>query len=135
VPAHLTLFRQLPPSAAAELDARLARAAGAPPPPATVVGIIDLGEGTALRVESEALEALRSELAEALHGLLTPQDSAPWRAHVTVQNKVETREARRVQAQLRAALLLPRPLAIKGLASWHYLGGAWELAKSYSFRG
>jgi 2'-5' RNA ligase superfamily len=134
VPAHLTLFRQLPPGAEPELDRRLARAVRAPPPRAAIAGIVDLGEGTALRVESEALEAIREALAEALHGLLIPHDQAPWRPHVTVQNKVEPREARALQRQL-GAVLMPRPLHIAGLATWRYLDGPWEAVKRYSFRG
>jgi hypothetical protein len=134
VPAHLTLFRQLPPGVAPELDRRLASYAAAPPPRAEIAGIMDLGEGTALRVESEELEDLRYDLAEALHGLLTPQDQTPWRPHVTIQNKVEPREAKRLQQSLRATFL-PRPLAVRGLATWRYLGGPWERVKSYSFRG
>ena len=134
VPAHLTLFRQLPPSAQAEVSRRLASCAAARPPRATITGIIDLGEGTALRVESAALEAMRGDLAEALHGLLTPQDIAPWRPHVTIQNKVEPREARRLQQQLRATFT-QRPLAIRALATWRYLGGPWEKIRDFPFRG
>ena len=134
VPAHLTLFRHLPPSLAPELSARLAAATGRPPPRAEVAGIIDLGEGTALRVESCELEEIRDELAEAFHGLLMPQDQTPWRPHVTIQNKVEPKEARRLQQQLRAGFA-PRPLAIRGLESWRYLGGPWEALKAHAFRG
>jgi len=134
VPAHLTLFRQLPPSAEAELATRLARAAAGPPPRAAIAGIIDLGEGTALRVESAELEAIREDLAAAFHGLLTPQDLARWRPHITIQNKVEGREAKALQQQLRTAFA-PRPLAIRALASWRYLGGPWEPLKTHSFRG
>lgn len=133
VPAHLTLFRQLPPSAEAELSRRLALCAAAPPPPATVAGIVDLGEGTALRIDSDALEAMRDDLAGALHGLLTPQDQAPWRPHVTVQNKVEPREARRLQQRLRATLL-PRPLHIRALAAWRYRDGPWHKIRDFPFR-
>ncbi|HKR24959.1 MAG TPA: 2'-5' RNA ligase family protein [Allosphingosinicella sp.] len=133
VPAHLTLFRQLPPSVAAELSSRLARAVAAPPPPARIAGIMDLGEGTALRVESEALEAIRAQLADALHGLLTPQDQAPWRPHVTIQNKVEPKQARALQRQL-GATFEPRPLAIRALATWRYQGGPWEAIRTHSFR-
>jgi hypothetical protein len=133
VPAHLTLFRQLPPSAEAELSARLADAVRARPPEARIAGVIDLGEGTALRVESEALARIRDDIAEALHGLLMPQDQAPWRPHVTIQNKVEPREARRLQQQLRAAFE-PRRLAIRALATWRYLGGPWEPLKTHAFR-
>jgi 2'-5' RNA ligase superfamily len=134
VPAHLTLFRHLPPSIAAELADRLAVYAATPPPRAVLAGVIDLGAGTAFRVESEELEDIRRDLAEAFRGLLTPQDQAPWRPHVTIQNKVEPREARRLQQQLRAGFE-PRPLAIRGLASWHYLGGPWEPIKRHIFRG
>ena len=133
VPAHLTLFRQLPPSAGAELGRRLAAAAAAPPPRAAIAGILDLGEGTALRVESAALAALREDLAAAFHGLLMPQDLAPWRPHITVQNKVAPKEARRLQQELRAGFE-PRPLAIRALASWRYLGGPWEPLKTHPFR-
>jgi hypothetical protein len=134
VPAHLTLFRHLPPSAERELLQRLARAAASPAPPAEIAGVIDLGEGTALRVDSEALEEMREDLASAFHALLTPQDLAPWRPHVTIQNKVEAREARRVRQQLRATITR-RPLAVKGLAAWRYLGGPWQPIRSLTFRG
>ena len=134
VPAHLTLFHHLPPGVERELGRRLATYAAAPAPRARVAGVIDLGAGTALRVESEELEDMRYDLAEAMRGLLIPQDQAPWRPHITIQNKVEPREARRLQQQLRAAFQ-PRPLSIKGLASWRYLGGPWEPIRSYAFRG
>lgn len=134
VPAHLTLFHQLPPSVETELAARLATYAAAAAPRARIAGILDLGEGTAFRIDSEELEDIRYDLAEALRGLLMPQDMAPWRPHVTIQNKVEPREAKRLQASLRAAFE-PRPLAIKGLASWRYRGGPWEPIRRYSFRG
>jgi 2'-5' RNA ligase len=133
VPAHLTLFRQLPPSAEAQLATRLARAAAAPPPRATIAGIIDLGEGTAFRIESEDLEGVRADLAEAFHGLLTPQDQAPWRPHVTIQNKVPPRSAKALQQQLRATFE-PRPLAIRALAAWRYLDGPWQPIRSWPFR-
>jgi hypothetical protein len=134
VPAHLTLFRHLPPSVERELNTRLAAYAATPPPRATIAGILDLGGGTALRVESEELEDIRYDLVLALRGLLTPQDQAPWRPHITVQNKVEPRDARRLQQQLRATFQ-PRPLSIKALATWRYLSGPWEPIRTYVFRG
>ena len=134
VPAHLTLFHHLPPSLAAELSHRLAAYTAVPPPKATLSGIINLGSGTAFRVESEELEDIREDLAQAFRGMLTPQDQAPWRPHVTIQNKVEPKEAKRLQAELRARFE-PRPLSIRGLASWRYLGGPWEPIKTHVFRG
>ena len=134
VPAHLTLFHHLPPSIEAELGGRLAVHAATPRPAARLAGVIDLGAGTAFRVESAMLEDIRADLAEAFRGLLTPQDRAPWRPHVTIQNKVEPGEARRLQAGLRATFE-PRPLSIVGLASWRYRDGPWEPIRKYSFRG
>lgn len=133
VPAHLTLFRHLPPGIEAELGRRLADATAVPPPRAAIAGIIDLGEGTAFRIESEQLEAIRTEIADAFHGLLIPQDSAPWRPHITIQNKVEPRTAKALQQHLRATFE-PRPMAIKGLASWRYLAGPWQPIRSHAFR-
>lgn len=133
VPAHLTLFSHLPPGIERELDQRLAGITRAPPPRALIAGILDLDGGTAFRVDSEDLENIRAELGEALHGLLTPQDSSPWRPHVTIQNKVDRRKARQLQAELRSRFQ-PRPLAIRGLASWSYAGGPWLPLKSHVFR-
>ena len=134
VPAHLTLFHQLPPSAEGELHRRIAACAAAPAPHASLAGLMDLGGGTALRVESEELEHIRFELAAGLHGLLTPQDSGRWTPHVTIQNKVEPKEARRLQQMLRGRFD-GRPLELKGLATWRYLGGPWEPVKQFTFRG
>jgi hypothetical protein len=66
--------------------------------------------------------------------MLTPQDIAPWRPHITIQNKVDPKEAKRLQQQLRSTFQ-PRPLSLKGLASWRYLGGPWEPIRSHVFRG
>ncbi|MGV3478558.1 MAG: 2'-5' RNA ligase family protein [Sphingobium sp.] len=132
--AHLTLFHHLPPSVAPELRARLGEAARAPPPEATITGIMDLGRGTALAVFSPVLEDIREALADAFHSLLLPQDRAPWRPHVTIQNKVKPMAAHALQRSL-SAVFKPRPLAISGLAAWHYRNGSWEVASRHPFRG
>jgi len=134
VPVHLTLFHHLPPSLSRELAQRLGRLAALEPPRATITGIMDLGGGTAFRIVSDELEAMREELADAFRSMLTPQDRAPWRPHVTVQNKVLRRGAIALQKELQAGIF-PRPLAIAGLASWRYLGGPWEQVRAYPFRG
>jgi hypothetical protein len=133
VPAHLTLFRQLPPTLETELGQRLAALAAYSPPRARIGGVIDLGGGTALRVESEELEAMRAELADAFRGLLIPQDMTSWRPRITIQNKVPSDEARRLQREL-GAHLTRRPLAIRALATWRYLDGPWEAIRTFPFR-
>ena len=93
-----------------------------------------LGNGTALKVDSPAMLALRGDLARRFHCLLTPQDEAEPRLHITVQNKVPPGEARALQAQL-ARTLAPRDFRFAGLAVHRYLGGRWETIKRWSFRG
>jgi len=132
--AHLTLFHHLPPSIEPELRTRLAEAVRVAAPPATIAGILDLGRGTALRVECPVLEAIRDRLADAFDTLLMPQDRAAWRPHVTIQNKVEPAVARALQRSLSAGFQR-RPIMIAGLAAWHYRDGPWELASRHPFRG
>ncbi|MEO7821727.1 MAG: 2'-5' RNA ligase family protein, partial [Sphingomicrobium sp.] len=93
LPAHLTLFHALPPSAEAELKRHLARLAGEFAPTAMLDAPYSLGQGVAFRVRSPALDAIRANLAEHFHGSLTAQDAGGWRAHVTIQNKVKSSEA------------------------------------------
>jgi hypothetical protein len=131
--AHLTMFHHLPPSLAAEVKGQLAgETRGIAAPRARIGGLISLGAGVAYRIESEALETIRARLAEHFTGLLTPQDQAGWRPHVTVQNKVSVAEARKTLAALEREFT-PRPVAIAGLASWWYRGGPWEALSRHMF--
>lgn len=133
VPAHLTLFHHLPPSIASELHRRLTQLTREEPAPrAQVAGVFSLGAGVAFRVESERLVSLRRDLADAFEGLLTPQDEAGWRPHVTIQNKVEPMRAKALLKQLESDFV-PRQLAIAGLASWFYQGGPWMPIARYPF--
>jgi hypothetical protein len=134
LPAHLTMFHSLPPSADGEARRTLARLASNPPPRASIEGLIELGGGVALRVVSPELDAIRSELAADFRGLLSAQDSGGWRPHITIQNKVAPKEARALLARL-GPEFRPRPLRIAGLGLHRYLGGPWEGLASYAFRG
>ena len=133
VPAHLTLFRALPPSAEAEVRRSLSRAASAAAPEAEICGVMDLDRGVALRVRSEGLEEIRDQLADEFHGLLTSQDVGRWTPHVTIQNKVEPRAARTLLRQMRETFER-RPLGITGLQLIRYVEGDWQPLASYRFR-
>lgn len=134
LPAHLTMFRSLPPSAEGEARRTLARLMNRPPPNASIEGIMDLGGGVAFRIVSPELDSLRRQLADDFFGLLSAQDGSGWRPHVTIQNKVTPKEARQLIAGLERNFR-PRPLEIKGLGLHRYLGGPWEMIATYSFRG
>ena len=133
MPAHLTMFRSLPPSAELEVRRSLSRAASSPAPKADISGAMDLDGGVALRVSSPQLEQIRDELAQEFHGLLGAQDSGPWVPHVTIQNKVEPQVARKLLRQLRSQFE-PRPLKIAGLRLVRYVNGEWEPLAGYRFR-
>jgi len=134
LPAHLTMFHTLPPSAEPELRDLLARTVVRPGPRAFIAGVMDLGGGAALRIASDELDNIRAEIAERLAGLLTAQDRAGWSAHVTIQNKVPPREARKLIEAL-GSQFDRRPIKIAGLGLHHYLGGRWETLRTFPFRG
>jgi 2'-5' RNA ligase superfamily len=130
--AHLTLFQHLPPSAVDELLRRLQAEASFPEPSAAISGLILQGHGVAFRVTSPELEDARASLADAFKGMLTPQDQAPWRPHVTIQNKVKPAVAKALHAKL-SINFAPRALSIAGLAAFYYRGGPWEPIAAYRF--
>lgn len=133
LPAHLTLFHHLPPSSLDEIRRLLmAEARTTARPAARVARLLSLGRGVALGVESGGLAAVRGRIAEALEGLLTPQDRAAWRPHITIQNKVSPGEARALLLAL-GRDFRPRPIGITGLAAWWYRDGTWEPIAAYKF--
>ena len=134
LPAHLTMFHSIPPSAEGEVRRVLARLGTEPLPKASIQGLMDLGGGVAFRVVSEDLDRMREDLAADLHGLLGAQDIGGWRPHITIQNKVSSREARELRNSLEGDFQ-PRSLSIKGLGLHRYLGGPWERIAAYPFRG
>lgn len=133
--AHVTLFHALPARVIDEARALLAGlAAEHAPVAARLTAIMDLGGGTALRIESPGMLELRACIADRFHGMLTAQDDHTPRLHVTIQNKVERKAARALQALL-GETFAPRDFAFSGLALHRYMGGPWEEAGRWSFRG
>ncbi|MDG5749627.1 2'-5' RNA ligase family protein [Qipengyuania sp. XHP0211] len=133
--AHVTLFHALPGMCEGEVVTvceRMARDFA--PVPGKVVGLMSLGRGTAIKLESLAMLRLRDLLADGFHGLLTQQDQHRPRLHVTIQNKVSGKEAKALQAQLDGTIL-PRNFTFPGLSLFHYRGGPWEHVKTFAFRG
>jgi hypothetical protein len=133
--AHITLFHHLPPTHLPEIKHRLAAMAReCRPPPARLSEVMLMGRGVAYRIDCPELSAMRDELADGFTGLLTPQDQAQPRLHITIQNKVEPAVAKALYAAL-SADFGPKPLSITGLSAYYYLGGPWEPIQSWSFSG
>lgn len=132
--AHLTMFHALPPSLEEEVRRQLKAITLGPRPDATIAGLISLGGGVAYRVVSPDLDSIREHIADHFHGSLTAQDASGWHAHVTIQNKATSGEAKTLLAKLEREFQT-RPLAIHGVALHRYLGGPWEQLGRFAFRG
>ncbi len=132
--AHVTLFHALPPSVEAELGEVLTDLARAAPPPARITGLMKLGNGTALAIESPSMADLHARIADRMHGLLTDQDTRPLHLHVTIQNKVPAAEARALQAEL-GPDLAPISFRFRGFGLYAWEEGLWRDIRLVKFRG
>lgn len=133
--AHITLFHSFAPSLLDELKSFLPQiVVEFAPPSVEITGLLDLGKGTAIALQSPALLELRSIISEHFHGSLTDQDLHTPRLHITIQNKVSKDEARALQASL-SPTIEPRGFEIPAFELHRYLGGPWELVKTFAFRG
>ncbi len=126
VPAHLTLFHQLPGAEEADVRAILQGFAAATPHFLLAIdGLRFLGRGVAYEVSSPELQALRTRCADAFADRLIPQDRQGYRPHVTIQNKADPREAKALFEDLRSRFT-PFEAEAVGLLLWRYLNGPWE---------
>jgi 2'-5' RNA ligase len=91
-----------------------------------------IGRGVAYRLASPELERLRSDLASAFRAWLTPQDRAPFRPHITIQNKAEPSDARLLLERLQLEFE-PFEVVAEGLLVWRYLAGPWEAVARLDF--
>lgn len=133
--AHLTLFHKLPGGLEAEISCDLQEVCrNREPLTLKATGLRSLGRGVAYELSSLELVALRRELVAKWEPWLGAQDLQGFKPHVTVQNKVSPETARALREQL-LATFSPFEVDGVGLTLWRYLGGPWELASSYPFRG
>ena len=91
---------------------------------------MDLGAGTAFRVESDELEEIRADLADALP---RPADAAGQRRLAAARHHPEQGRAARgatLLQELRAAISARGRSRSAALALHRYLGGPWEPLRS-----
>ncbi len=131
IPAHLTLFHTLPEDGDIERvleDAARAQGAFA----LAVTGLRSLGGGVAYRLSSAELMALHERLAATFAEHLTAQDRQRLQPHIVVQNKVKPAAARELLAELERGFM-PMEGRGEGLDLWRYLGGPWEMERTFLF--
>ena len=133
VPAHLTLFHQLPGDQVADIEDELAEESWRlDPMPASATHLRFTGQGVQVAIVTPALSELRERLAARWRTVLTPQDMRAHRPHVTLQNKAQAEKARKTFDAL-CATFQPFEFEIEGLELWRYLGGPWEAVGDYGF--
>ena len=131
IAAHLTMFHRLPETDAVARELHRA-ATGRAAFSMQVEGLRSLGRGVAYTIQSEELLRLHRELSSVFAEHLSAQDRQRFQPHVVVQNKVDPRAARELLAELRAGFT-PWEARAVGLDLWRYLGGPWELVRTFGF--
>ena len=91
-----------------------------------------IGRGVACHLASAELEHLRSALANAFSPWLTSQDRAPFRPHITIQNKAEPADARLLLERLQLEFE-PFDIVAEALLGWRYWGRPWEAIERLPF--
>jgi 2'-5' RNA ligase len=123
IPAHLTLFHALTPEQVSRLVGAHPGLSG-PSIPLQFVRPLLIGRGVAIQVAGGELTELQRRLIGALGAGLTRQDRAPFRPHVTIQNKVTRADAKATFSQV-ASNFEPWSGRGIGLDVWRYLGAKW----------
>jgi 2'-5' RNA ligase len=123
IPAHLTLFHALTPEQVSRLVGAHPGLSG-PSIPLQFVRPLLIGRGVAIQVAGGELTELQRRLIGALGAGLTRQDRAPFRPHVTIQNKVTRERAKATFARV-ASNFEPWSGRGIGLDVWRYLGAKW----------
>lgn len=133
VPAHLSLFQQLPGRNLQQVRADLEEVCSEFAPfAARVDGLRFLGKGVAYTLDSPELRALHRQLSRGWEPFLEAQDLQGLSAHITVQNKVSPHDARRLYEYLDANFA-PTVAVVEGVSLWRYLGGPWETVQDFLF--
>ena len=131
--AHITLFHQLPGESLDKIEELLKITASRQHEFKLDFRELKFtGRGTMAEVESPPMISLRNKLANHWSDWLTPQDKQKIKPHVTIQNKVEPEEARRLYEKLKESWQ-PRIGTAIALQLWHYKGGPWHLANEFDF--
>ena len=131
--AHITLFHHLPGGHLDEIEDQLKITASRQYEFKLYFEAVKfIGRGSIVEIESPPLVSLRNKLVNHWSDWLTPQDSQKFAPHVTIQNKAEPEDARRLFEQLTESWQ-PRTGTVTALQLWHYKDGPWRLANEFDF--
>jgi hypothetical protein len=130
-PAHCTLFRHLPGLHQDDLVRLLRRVRPATQRDFDVAAPVRWGDRWVAPINAPALDQLRADLADSLHGLLAPGDLAPPRLHISLS------EGRNAPPALPTG-----PWPARGLLLWRHAasraergGPCWTPLVALAFHG
>lgn len=133
LPAHVTMFHALPGDQEAAIVQTLERVCSQTPVlPLHFPKLRFLGRGIAVELDCSALIDLRKQLATGWADWLTQQDQQGYRPHVTIQNKVDSIEARQLYTVLDRTWK-PFDGYGEGVLLWRYQGGPWNFVQEFPF--
>jgi hypothetical protein len=133
IPAHLTLFHNLPGEHLSTIEHDIETCTSSERPfQLDVTGLRSLGRGVAYTLAPRKLTVLRRHLALRWNDWLKPQDRQNHQAHVTVQNKVDPTQARALLEELTGSFQ-PFQVTAIGLDLWWYRGGPWDRVRRFQF--
>ena len=131
--AHLTLFHNLPANEPQIVQDILSLCSQHNILTLQATEIKNIGRGVAYRVESYELLKLHLQLQRHWQHWLIPQDKQKLFPHITIQNKVDSDTASRLQQELAKDFISMEFYGI-GLSLWEYLGGPWRFIEIYKFK-
>ncbi len=126
VPAHISLFHNLPGQLFETLMHDIASALPGCSPLAETSGVRFLGKGIAYMIAAPGLKQLHGVLSDRYADHLIAQDRQTYSPHVTVMNKADPVQARAESDRLTAAFA-PMRMVLTAVDLWLYLpDGTWQ---------
>jgi len=132
--AHIALFRALPGSQLPAISTDIHDLVNSQSPfPIKTIKPFQLGHGVAIQVHAPDAVEIFNKLSEKWAGFLSKQDQS-FRAHYTLQNKVEKEVAERTLQEVRGTFRGEEGL-VGGLVLYRYDRGFWRDARVFDFGG
>ncbi len=133
IEAHLTLFHHLPDDETkiiSDINTICHQQKGIE---LLVTQPVSIGKGVAYKIESKALTSLHKTLQKQWIDFLTTQDRQGLWAHITVQNKVSSQQAKQTLQNIQHEFI-PFTACAVGLLLWKYVNGPWEEYRQFTFQ-